>query len=79
VQSETHAVLCVLCRALLCYSERMPRKIYFSMNKRDASTFDLYTLDLDTLEMGLYAVNPGDVSSWLVDFDFKLRVSLGGL
>jgi hypothetical protein len=45
------------------------------MNQRDATAFDLYTLDLDTLEILLYAVNPGDVSSWLMDFEFRLRVS----
>jgi hypothetical protein len=56
-------------------SDRVPRKIYFSMNQRDATAFDLYTLDLDTLEILLYAVNPGDVSSWLMDFEFRLRVS----
>lgn len=56
-------------------SDQVPRKIYFSMNKRDPTVYDLYSLDLDTREVLLHAVNPGDVSSWLIDYDFNLRVS----
>jgi hypothetical protein len=44
------------------------------LNKRDASVFDLYALDLTTLALTLHTVNPGDISSWLLDYDFNVRV-----
>jgi hypothetical protein len=56
-------------------NERVPRKIFFGMNKRDPTIYDMYSVNLDTREIALHTVNPGDVSSWLVDFDFELRVS----
>jgi hypothetical protein len=57
-------------------NERVPRKIFFGMNKRDPTIYDLYSVNLDTREIALHTVNPGDVSNWLVDFDFELRVSV---
>jgi hypothetical protein len=47
------------------------------LNKRDASVFDLYRLDTDTFSLTLDTVNPGDVSNWLLDYDFQVRVRLG--
>lgn len=44
------------------------------LNKRDASVFDLYALDLTTLALTLHTVNPGDTSTWLLDYDFNVRV-----
>jgi hypothetical protein len=36
--------------------------------------FDLYRVDLGTRAVSLHAVNPGDVTAWLADYDFNIRV-----
>jgi hypothetical protein len=46
-----------------------------SLNRRDATVFDLYSLDAQTLKLTLHTVNPGDVTNWLFDYNFNVRVS----
>jgi hypothetical protein len=36
--------------------------------------FDLYKVDLKARRLTLEVVNPGDVTSFLVDYDFNVRV-----
>lgn len=47
------------------------------LNKRDPNIFDLYLLDMPTLTLSLHTVNPGEINNWLMDYDFKIRVSAG--
>lgn len=39
----------------------------------------MYALDVPTLTLTLDTVNPGDVSSWIFDYDFKIKVSCSKL
>lgn len=55
--------------AVSCYPLSMQ-----GLNRRDASIFDLYSLDTITLELSLVMINPGDVSSWEMDYEFNVRV-----
>lgn len=45
------------------------------LNRRDPSVFDMYSLDMNTLTLTLHTVNPGQVSTWQMDWDFNIRVS----
>ncbi len=44
-----------------------PAHVLVLMNRRDASLFDLYRLDLETGALALVADNPGDVVRWVTD------------
>lgn len=50
-----------------------PPQVLVGLNKRQASCFDMYSLELASGQLTLVAENPGDVISWLLDYDFKLR------
>lgn len=47
-----------------------------SLNRRDPAVFDMYELDVPTLKLTLHTINPGETSSWLMDYNFDIRVSL---
>ena len=49
--------------------------ILFQMNRRDRKLFDIFRLNVFSGEMNLIAVNPGNVSRWIVDHDGKLRLA----
>lgn len=55
-------------------SKRFPHLLYIGLNKRDPEVFDMYSLDLRNRKLVLYMVNPGDVTSWLYDYNFKIQV-----
>jgi hypothetical protein len=46
-----------------------------SLNRRDPAVFDMYELDIPTLKLTLHTVNPGETNSWLMDYNFDIRVS----
>jgi hypothetical protein len=38
----------------------------------------MYSLDIPTRKLTLDTINPGDVSSWIFDYDFKIKVTTAG-
>jgi dipeptidyl aminopeptidase/acylaminoacyl peptidase len=52
-----------------------PDIVLVSMNLRDRSLFDVYRLNLRTGAIILDTKNPGDVSSWLPDPKFRIRLA----
>ncbi|KAF8066249.1 dapb3 [Scenedesmus sp. PABB004] len=58
-------------------SKRFPRRLYVGLNRRDRSVFDLYSVDLDARSLSLDTVNPGEVTSWLFDYDFRVKGAVG--
>ncbi len=55
--------------------ENDDENVIIGMNKRNPQFFDAYRLNLDTSELTLIAENPGNISSWMMDHDGKLRVA----
>ncbi len=51
-------------------------KILIALNKRDKSLFDIYELNYQTGEYKLLEKNPGNVSSWLIDSEGKVRMAI---
>ena len=49
--------------------------IIVGMNKRDATVFDPYRLNVVTGEMTMLAENPGNIMGWMTDHDGKLRLA----
>jgi hypothetical protein len=82
------AVLCcaVLCCAVLCcaasgvkaqglwLSTTDPSRVFVGLNRRQKSVFDIYSLDLRSQQMTLDTVNPGNVTAWVVNPDFRIGV-----
>jgi prolyl oligopeptidase PreP (S9A serine peptidase family) len=52
-----------------------PNHILVSHNRREASVFDVYRIDVRTGKETLVAQNPGDIIGWLTDHAGKLRVA----
>jgi dipeptidyl aminopeptidase/acylaminoacyl peptidase len=53
--------------------KHFPQELLIAMNKEDPRFHDVYHLDLASGELKLVAKNPGNVASWVVDADFKVR------
>ena len=53
--------------------KNFPDEAIVGLNVRDRSAFDLYRLDLVTGALVFHTTNPGNVSQWLVDADFRVR------
>lgn len=49
--------------------------VIVGMNKRDATVFDPYRLNVVTGEMTMLAENPGNIMGWMTDHDGKLRLA----
>ncbi|UCH79067.1 MAG: S9 family peptidase, partial [Candidatus Coatesbacteria bacterium] len=58
---------------LLKYDKRFPEVAIVEMNRREASAFDVYTLDLRTGEETMIAENRGDIYGWDVDAELAVR------
>jgi dipeptidyl aminopeptidase/acylaminoacyl peptidase len=56
-------------------NHRFPNEILVQMNKRDATLFDVYRLNLQTGELVLDTENPGGVIGWLADHNLQVRAS----
>lgn len=52
-----------------------PDELIIGMNKRNPEVFDPYRLNIVTGEMKMLAENPGNIQSWIVDHDGKLRAA----
>jgi len=57
----------------LAYRKEFPDKMFITMNKRDKKLFDVYELNLKTNTVKMVAENPGNISSWVVDHQNKVR------
>ncbi len=55
------------------HNKHHPDKIVLSMNKENPELFDVYLMDLNTLEMEKIAENPGNVIGWDLDMDLNVR------
>jgi dipeptidyl aminopeptidase/acylaminoacyl peptidase len=51
-----------------------PDIVNITMNKRDASDFDVYRLNTKTGELTPYLVNPGNITEWYPDPDGTIRL-----
>jgi len=60
----------------LILDRKYPDKAYIGLNKRNPAVFDMYRLDLNTGTLEVAAENPGDVSGWGTDHEFKLRIEM---
>jgi dipeptidyl aminopeptidase/acylaminoacyl peptidase len=59
--------------------KHFPNDLLIAMNKEDARVHDVYHLDLTSGELTLIAKNPGNVASWIVDRQFKVRGAVASL
>src|SRR5690242_531231 len=57
---------------LLTHPE-FPNQVLVGMNLRNRRVFDMYRVDLDSGAVQLDTENPGDVLSWVVDSQFRIR------
>jgi hypothetical protein len=57
-------------------SKRFPDVVFIGLNRRAPERFDMYRLDLPTRKLTLEMVNPGGITGWMMDYDFKIRVGL---
>ena len=55
--------------------EDIPNEVIIGLNKRDATVFDPYRLNIKTGEMTMLAENPGNIQGWMTDHAGKLRVA----
>ncbi|MBI4042459.1 MAG: S9 family peptidase [Deltaproteobacteria bacterium] len=55
------------------HNKHFPNDILLGINKDNPNVHDVYRLSLATGELTLVVKNPGNVVSWLVDADFKVR------
>jgi dipeptidyl aminopeptidase/acylaminoacyl peptidase len=53
-----------------------PGEVLVSMNRRDPSAFDLVRIRLADGATEMAAENPGDVTEWAVDRDFRVRAAV---
>ncbi len=56
--------------------EENDEEMIIAMNKRDASVFDVYRMNVISGKLDLITENPGNITEWLTDHDGKLRVAL---
>ncbi len=61
---------------VITHDKRHPHELLIAMNKEDERVHDVYHLDLSTGALALVANNPGNVASWVVDFDLVVRGAL---
>lgn len=54
-------------------NKHFPSELLIGMNKENPRVHDVYHLDLVTGELELVAKNPGNVSDWVADAEFKIR------
>lgn len=56
--------------------KHFPNEMLIAMNKDNVALHDVYHLDLLTGKLTLKAKNPGNVSDWIPDNQFKVRAAL---
>ncbi len=50
-------------------------EILVALNKRDSTVFDAYRLNIQTNQLTLIGINPGNVTEWFADPEGKLRMA----
>jgi len=60
---------------IVAIDHRFPTEVLITSNERDESVFDVHRLDLEGGTAQLDTQNPGDVSAWLSDNAFVIRVA----
>ena len=58
---------------IIARDKHFPNELLIGMNKEDPKVRDVYHLDLPTGKLELVAKNPGNITSWRADADFKIR------
>ncbi|MHC4497565.1 MAG: S9 family peptidase [Planctomycetota bacterium] len=53
--------------------KHFPNELLIAMNKEDPKLHDVYHLDLTAGRLKLVAKNPGNITSWIADTDFRIR------
>ena len=56
--------------------DNFPDEMLIGLNKRNPEVFDPFRINIQTGEMKQLAENPGNIQSWMMDHDGKLRVAL---
>ncbi len=56
--------------------EENDEEMIIAMNKRDATVFDVYRINVISGKMDLIAENPGNITSWLTDHEGRLRIAM---
>eukprot|EP00879_Flechtneria_rotunda_P019070 GHRR01020022.1.p1 GENE.GHRR01020022.1~~GHRR01020022.1.p1 ORF type:complete len:675 (+),score=189.80 GHRR01020022.1:864-2888(+) len=56
--------------------KKFPNKLYIGLNKRDPAVFDLYSFDMSTKQLTLDTMNPGEMTTWLLDYNFNVQGAL---
>lgn len=51
-------------------------QLLISLNERDSSVFDVYRLNIETMNRDLIARNPGNVVNWFADVDGQVRLAV---
>jgi Tol biopolymer transport system component len=57
----------------LAFDKNFPNHVIFAMNKETEENDDLYYLDLISNKLEMIDKNTGNITSWMVDNEFKLR------
>ena len=55
--------------------ENIPDYMIIGLNKRDATVFDPYRININTGDLEMLAENPGNIVGWMTDHDGKLRIA----
>lgn len=58
---------------VLVHNKHFPNDILIAMNKDNPEVHDIYHLNLKTGELNKVAENPGNIASWEVDSNLKIR------
>lgn len=58
----------------LWLSPTNPGRVLVGLNRRSQSVFDIYSVDLRSHNITLDTVNPGNVTAWVVNPEFKISV-----
>jgi len=61
---------------ILDQMENFPIEVLIGLNKRNPEVFDPFRLNIETGEMKQLAENPGNIQSWMMDHNGKLRVAI---
>ncbi|MEQ8169207.1 MAG: S9 family peptidase [Candidatus Eremiobacterota bacterium] len=60
---------------ILAVDKHFPDEILITMNKENKELHDVYRLTLSTGKLDMVVKNPGHVTRWVEDADFKVRVA----
>jgi dipeptidyl aminopeptidase/acylaminoacyl peptidase len=61
---------------IIDHNKRFPNDIIIAMNKENEALHDVYHFNIQTNEFKKIAENPGNILSWLTDYNLKLRAAM---